>query len=263
MIRSGELQKKAFASKVRDTQIEKDYVLTWVLWGIASVERLANALAFKGGTVLKKAYFEDYRFSEDLDFTIVGEISNEELLATMALVFEKVLEEANIPLQIIDQGEHISGSLHFQIQYIGPLGGKGKQIKVDITRGEAMQYATVWLPIFLGYSDLADFKMQCYSLEEVVIEKMCAVIGRMQPRDLYDLWYLAEIHRLDITYCHREFERKAQHKNYDPKRFKTALEGKLPQYRARWEGSLTDQMQDLPDFEEAIRALQKHLRAMA
>ncbi len=30
--------------------------------------------------------------------------------------------------------------------------------------------------------------------------------------------------------------------------------------KARWEGSLADQMQDLPDFEEAMRALNKHLR---
>jgi len=26
--------------------------------------------AFKGGTCLKKCYFETYRFSEDLDFTL-------------------------------------------------------------------------------------------------------------------------------------------------------------------------------------------------
>jgi uncharacterized protein len=55
---------------VRDQQIEKDYVLSWILQGIAENESLAKALVFKGGTVLKKAYFKDYRFSEDLDFTI-------------------------------------------------------------------------------------------------------------------------------------------------------------------------------------------------
>ena len=262
MIRSGDLQKKAFAAKVRDTQIEKDYVLTWVLWGIANQPKLARGLAFKGGTVLKKAYFENYRFSEDLDFTIVEEISNAEVLSSMENAFATVLEEANIPLQIVDQGEHTSGSLHFQIAYTGPLGGKGKQLKVDITRGEAMQYPTVWLPIYLGYADLQDFKLQCYSLEEVIIEKMCAVIGRMQPRDLYDLWYLTDIHGVDLRFCLAEFERKARHKSYDPASFKSALERKLTQYKARWEGSLADQMQDLPDFEAAVRALNKHLRSI-
>jgi uncharacterized protein len=262
VIKPGEIQKKASLKSVRDTQIEKDYVLTWVLWGISKQPQLAEALAFKGGTVLKKAYFEDYRFSEDLDFTIVADISNEEVLTQMKHAFEEILEMANIPLQIVDQGEHISGSLHFQIAYSGPLGGKGKQLKVDITRGEAMQYPTEWLPIYLGYSDLMEFKLQCYSLEEVVIEKMCALIGRMQPRDLYDLWYLTDTQRVDLGFCHPAFERKARHKAYDPARFKTALDSKLPQYKARWQGSLTDQMRDLPDFDQAVRELNKHFRTL-
>ena len=50
--------------------IEKDYVLGWLLAGIFRSETLAPAWSFKGGTCLKKCYFETYRFSEDLDFTL-------------------------------------------------------------------------------------------------------------------------------------------------------------------------------------------------
>ncbi len=53
MIRPAEIQKKANKEKVRDTQIEKDYILTWILTGVANNEVLSKALAFKGGTVLK------------------------------------------------------------------------------------------------------------------------------------------------------------------------------------------------------------------
>ncbi|GAI46757.1 unnamed protein product, partial [marine sediment metagenome] len=49
--------------------IEKDYILSWVLAGIAANKKLQNKLVFKGGTALKKCYFGNYRFSEDLDFT--------------------------------------------------------------------------------------------------------------------------------------------------------------------------------------------------
>src|SRR3990170_8696928 len=49
--------------------IEKDYILSWVLAGISNVDTLRDTLVFKGGTALKKCYFGDYRFSEDLDFT--------------------------------------------------------------------------------------------------------------------------------------------------------------------------------------------------
>ena len=49
--------------------LERDYLLSWVLAGIARTPALRDSLAFKGGTALKKCYFRDYRFSEDLDFT--------------------------------------------------------------------------------------------------------------------------------------------------------------------------------------------------
>jgi len=49
--------------------IERDYVLSWMLAGMSANERLRSVLVFKGGTALKKCYFGEYRFSEDLDFT--------------------------------------------------------------------------------------------------------------------------------------------------------------------------------------------------
>jgi len=52
--------------------IEKDYVLGWLLAGIATQPLLAQSWVFKGGTCLRKCYYETYRFSEDLDFTIVN-----------------------------------------------------------------------------------------------------------------------------------------------------------------------------------------------
>ena len=61
--------------------IEKDYVITWLLWGIAQHDSLRQYLIFKGGTVLKKAYFVDYRFSEYLDFTPITELDNKQIRA--------------------------------------------------------------------------------------------------------------------------------------------------------------------------------------
>ena len=53
--------------------IEKDYVLGWVLAAIAQHSETSANWIFKGGTCLKKCYFETYRFSEDLDFTLLPE----------------------------------------------------------------------------------------------------------------------------------------------------------------------------------------------
>ncbi|MDP3181149.1 MAG: nucleotidyl transferase AbiEii/AbiGii toxin family protein, partial [Bacteroidota bacterium] len=97
------MQQKARAVGVRDQQIEKDYILSWILKGIAQHEQLSKVIVFKGGTVLKKIYFEDYRFSEDLDFTLINnEISNEQIFEWFRETFKYITEEANIPLEIID-----------------------------------------------------------------------------------------------------------------------------------------------------------------
>ena len=53
--------------------VEKDYVLGWLLWGVANHQVIADTWNFKGGTCLKKCFFETYRFSEDLDFTLADD----------------------------------------------------------------------------------------------------------------------------------------------------------------------------------------------
>lgn len=89
MIKPSELQQRATAVGVRDQQIEKDYILSWILFGISKHELLSKLLVFKGGTVLKKVYFEDYRFSEDLDFTLLNSaISNELIFSSFKEVFD-------------------------------------------------------------------------------------------------------------------------------------------------------------------------------
>ena len=60
--------------------IQQDYVLTWLLDGIAKDKVLGQHLVFKGGTALKKCYFGRYRFSEDLDFTAMESAPKDQAL---------------------------------------------------------------------------------------------------------------------------------------------------------------------------------------
>jgi uncharacterized protein len=168
MIKPGEIQQKARAVGVRDQQIEKDYILSWILFGISKHEQLSKAIVFKGGTVLKKVYFEDYRFSEDLDFTLLNsETTNEQIFDWFKEVFEFIKEEANIPLEIIDNNEHEDGGINFYISYIGPLGGQGnnnKRVKVDISRSEQLVFEPVMKDVFIDYSDLEEHQLLMLSL---------------------------------------------------------------------------------------------------
>ena len=270
MIKPGEIQNKARNVGVRDQQIEKDYILSWILQGIAHHEILAKSIVFKGGTVLKKVYFEDYRFSEDLDFTLLDvTISNEQIFEWFAAVFEYIKEEANIPLERIDDNNqedaHLpegQGGINFYISYIGPLGGQGnnKKVKVDISRSEKLAFDTVKRNAIISYSDQERHELLSYSLEEVLIEKLRSVMQRMQARDFYDIWYLLEIHGMDIGFFINEFRTKCENKDLNPAELHNKLEQRLPQYKGRWQKSMADQIKDLPDFEQVEREVMRHLK---
>lgn len=265
MIKPGEIQQKANAVGVRDQQIEKDYILSWILFGISKHDHLSTTIVFKGGTVLKKVYFEDYRFSEDLDFTLLNaEILNEQIFAWFKEVFEFIKDEANIPLEIIDNNEHEDGGINFYISYIGPLGGQGnnKKVKVDISRSEQLVFEPAMNDVFIGYSDLEEHQLLCYPLEEVLVEKMRSVMQRMQARDFYDIWYLLEEHEMDANFYLNEFETKCKSKDLLHTDFPKKLTERLPQYKGRWQSSMSEQIQNLPDFEQVERETMRHFKKL-
>ena len=265
MIKPSEIQQKARNAEVRDQQIEKDYVLSWILKGIAQHKELSKLIVFKGGTVLKKIYFEDYRFSEDLDFTLLeNNTSNEQIFSLFRETFEYVKEEANIPLAIIDNNEHEDGGINFYISYVGPLGGQGnnKSVKVDISRSEQLVFTPVMKSAFICYTDLEEYQLLCYPLEEVLVEKMHSVMQRMQARDYYDIWYLLEQHGMDIDFYNAEFKTKCNSKNLNAVDFHKKMTERLPQYKSRWKSSLQDQIKNLPDFEQVEREVLRHIKKL-
>jgi len=282
VIKPVEIQQKARKVGVRDQQIEKDYMLSWILQGIAKHEELSKTIVFKGGTVLKKIYFDDFRFSEDLDFTLLNnEITNEQIFAWFKESFEYVLEEANIRLSIIDHNEHDvarlpvraesdendavrQGGINFYISYVGPLGGEGnnKKVKVDISRSEKLEFKPIMQTVLLEYSDLTEHQLLCYPLEEVLVEKMRTVMQRMQARDFYDIWYLLEQHAMDVNFYLKEFANKCESKKLNPANFQKKLIERLPQYKGRWESSMSEQIQNLPDFDQVEREVMRHLRKL-
>lgn len=265
MIKPGEIQKIARSVGVRDQQIEKDYILSWILQGIAMHKDLSKAIVFKGGTVLKKVYFEDYRFSEDLDFTLLDDnISNQQIFNYFKEAFGYIKEEANISLEIIDDNEHEDGGINFYISYVGPLGGIGanKRVKVDISKSEKLQSAPEIKNVITTYSDQEGYKLLCYSLEEILVEKLRSIMQRMQARDFYDIWYLLEVHGLELNFYQNEFAAKCKSKDVNPSDFFKKLEQRLPLYKARWQKSMKDQIKDLPEFEQVERELMRHLKLL-
>ena len=257
MIEPGEIHSQAGAQGVQATQIEKDYVISWVLYGLANNPFLHEHLVFKGGTVLRKVYFPEYRLSEDIDFTWIGVgFEMDAIVTAFEEVCAWVLEEANIPLRLAETNLHSTGNLGFYLHYVGPLGGndENKSIKVDISPSEHICNAPSSQSLQRPYYDLEEeYEILCYSLDEVISEKMRSLMQRTEPRDLYDLWYLLVQEDRDIrdsVYC---FQDKAKFKGKDPVELVEVVTAKKAKFAAQWNSRLSRQMTDTPDFEEVWR----------
>ena len=265
MIKPVEIQYIARKEGVRDTQIEKDYIISWILIGIAHNELLFNNLLFKGGTVLKKFYFKDYRYSEDLDFTLLDAgITTHDIKETFGNVFEYIREEANIRMFSSDFVEHETKNINFYINYIGPLGGSrsNKQVKVDISQNELLQFDIKKREMLKNFSDHETCCLKCYSLEEIMTEKLRSLLSRQQPRDFYDLWYLSAFENMEMCDYIAEFEAKAKYKGLNPTLLESRIENVLPVFKSRWESSIREQIKDLPPFEQVSRELGRYFRKL-
>ncbi|GHT30675.1 hypothetical protein AGMMS49574_10910 [Bacteroidia bacterium] len=217
--------------------------------------------ALHGGTAINLFHLDMPRLSsEDLDFTLLNPITNNEIKSAFETSFEFIREEANILLSITEFGEHATGNINFYIVYTGALGGAGKQVKVDISKDELLLFDLETKPLFPTYSDHIDSQVKCYSLPEVITEKLRSLLSRQQPRDLYDLWYLSEIEGLEMSDYIAEFGRKAKYKGLNPDNFENRIEQLLPVFKARWEKSMSEQIKDLPPFEQVARELGRHFR---
>ena len=177
--------------RIPEAVIERDYVLAWFLTGLAG-HPLRDVLAFKGGTALRRCWFEDYRFSEDLDFTLTRPIAFEEILAGLNEIFAGVEAACGLRITFDREDHHRHQNSHtFYLRYQGPLPAPN-DVKVDITINEVLCYPLQDRPIqriYAGFDDLPEGPtVKVYAIEEIVIEKLLALSDRArnEPRDLYD-----------------------------------------------------------------------------
>lgn len=176
--------------------VEKDYVLGWILAGIGQHPDTRDTWLFKGGTCLKKCFFETYRFSEDLDFTLLEQEHLDEVFLSklFAEIADWVYEQSGLVLppesRMVDIYTNPRGgtSAEGRIGYRGPLGrgGDAPRIKLDLTDHERVVLQGVRRDVHHPYSDRpADgISVTTYAFEEVLAEKVRALSERLRPRPL-------------------------------------------------------------------------------
>jgi len=126
-----QVQRLALKNNVSPEIIEKDYFIELVLFYLSKDSSLCENLVFRGGTALKKVYFPEYRFSEDLDFVID---SKKEINAYQEIIIQ-ILQKisSDYPIKIDKRSIFERDRLQLFIVYDIIPDIKGvKELKVDI-----------------------------------------------------------------------------------------------------------------------------------
>lgn len=206
MITEAEIRRLAARWQADPMILDLDYSLGWFLAALFATPRASQKLSFKGGTCLRKCYFRGYRFSEDLDFTARSYVSPDDLTdwvgQTVGWSADRGGPDFLAGPYRFETVEDEYGKETYQIRvyFRGPLrwGGSPRAIRLDVTRDELLLLPTVSRSIIQPYSDNSEFsgeKVSCYSLLEILSEKVRAICGQRRfaiSRDLYDIHRLVQ-----------------------------------------------------------------------
>lgn len=166
---------------------EKDYLLALVMQIISS-SVLKDTLIFKGGTAIHHCYLEQYRFSEDLDFS-----ANQK---TVSLNEMRSIFAGTNYLSI--KKDYLSGATVKieKLQYAGPL------VQPNSLKVETDFLQNVLLPpMIMKYQNVwgVEFDVKVMDIKEICAEKIRASSDRARYRDFYDLFLILEKYKLDLN----------------------------------------------------------------
>jgi uncharacterized protein len=195
--------------------LERDYLLLWILAGIGQVDSLRGTLAFKGGTTLKKCYFGDYRFSEDLDFSGTEGVPTgdamEQAIQDICDASAALLDEyASVDIaceRYTEKDPHPGGQEAFTIRARFPWHRQlHTRVMIEVTADEKVLKPVHNRRVIHEYGEPVEVQVQVYTLEEIVAEKLRAILqhieklhergwSRSRARDYYDLWRVMGTYR--------------------------------------------------------------------
>ncbi|MDE0221950.1 MAG: nucleotidyl transferase AbiEii/AbiGii toxin family protein [Spirochaetaceae bacterium] len=265
--------------------LERDYLLSWVLAGIGEVADLRRALVFKGGTALKKCYFGDYRFSEDLDFSALdGAPSGRAMERLIGVACESAsgLLDRYAPVEIVcerytERSPHPGGQEAFVIRARLPWQSRlHTRVMIEITMDERMLTPVEKRKVIHEYGEPLDVEVQVYSIEEVVAEKLRAILqhvaileargwARSRARDYYDLWRVTRTYkdRMVLTGFDSLLREKCAARGVSFEGPDSFFDDRLLAYVEKtWDQSLGPLVPALPSFQTVADTLRSEVPAL-
>lgn len=271
------LDQAARAAGVPLDVIQKDYALSHVLVGLASQPALSESLVLKGGTALKKYFFGDYRFSEDLDFSTreapSGAKLESALGAAMDVATKSLQGYGSFTVEMSrtqHRGPHPRGQEDFTVHVRFPWQTLAStKIKLEITHDEPVMLDPKRRKLLHEYGEKLEATLPCYLVDEITAEKLrslrqtdkkLAERGWNKPRarDYYDLWRVfgAYAKVLKKRTLPDLLWKKCAHRGVEYEKLDDFFTERLvAEARANWERNLGAFVKDLPPCDQVLQEL--------
>jgi predicted nucleotidyltransferase component of viral defense system len=181
MLTSGQIKEFSKLLKINESVVAREYLQTLFLKELYD-EKYSQNIFFKGGTAIR-LIFGGTRFSEDLDFT-VGE-NKEDFDVFVAGFFRKLEKLYGFSFK---KRKTITGSKYLLTADSDTKDNKtfislDFSFRENVLRPSRSTITTNYPVIFTSF-------VNHLSAEEVLAEKIRALLTRNKGRDIYDLWFL-------------------------------------------------------------------------
>jgi len=280
MINKAEIEAKSIEFEIHSSNVERDYVFGLLLFGIFTISGLKDRIFLKGGNALRKGYFENTRFSNDLDFGIPDDITQDALIAEINTVCDFIQlksgitfikENTKVEEKFTATDAPLPDLKVYEVRvYFNGFNGEADHIKLkismDVTRFDKVLLPIQSVKLIHPYSDANEItcNIQCMKLEEIIATKLKCILQRQHAPDLFDYVYSIKLlgGNLDKEEVIETFIQKTIFKK-NPYILKGIL-NKTPfdYFRMEWVKSVICAKQYLMSVEDAISAFISDLEAL-
>jgi predicted nucleotidyltransferase component of viral defense system len=200
--------------------VEKDFVISVILLLIAELpefSRYSNKLVFRGGTCIKKVFYPDEtRFSEDLDFMDLTQEGSKSFLEAMNGLIGR-----NLGVTTFDRTEpeyQNARGLDFILYYTSVLQQRN-HITFNLSTASPIERSSRMKAHLTPYFSESP-TVFTLGINEIVAEKMRALLQRRKPRDVFDAWFLMEKKgiKLDTVLLRKKLQRSYDAASFGNKR---------------------------------------------
>jgi len=172
-----ELRRIAAREELSLNYVAKDEMISRALFALQG----HSDLVLKGGTAINRAYLKNLRFSEDIDFDLVGEGARQAIARTQEIVGKLGGFDVAKP-------RIAGGTIRYDLYYINPMGQRDRIILefrvVDKAAGYEKRIAS------FGFVPSEPALLNIYDIEELIRQKIACILSRMEGKDFFDLYHL-------------------------------------------------------------------------